>query len=223
MRSERTGSQMKNKIMNLLLGGLAGLVLALSGRAIKEEAAKSLVAEKPALQEPYKENRGKTEAETFQLSAGVTAALEETAVAGVKDSPAGGQAETKETSFNAEERYLLAKIAMAEAEGEDVTGKVLVIRTVLNRVAGEDFPDTIEEVLYQEGQFTPVGNGRFDSVEPDAECYAALAMVENGWDESRGALYFEKAAEESTWHSRNLKELFKYGNQKFYEERKEEN
>lgn len=217
---------MKNKAMNLLLGGLVGLVLALSGRAHQEE--KSLVAEKPAQQEPYKENREKTEAETFQLSAGVTAVLEKTVVAGVmeKDPPAGGQAEAAEQicsmEFNPEECYLLAKIAMAEAEGEDLIGKALVIRTVLNRMCSEEFPDTIEEVLYQEGQFTPVGNGRFDRVEPDEECYAALAMVQNGWDESQGALYFEKAAEESTWHSRNLKELVTYGNQIFYEERKEE-
>lgn len=212
---------MKNKTMNLLLGGLAGLVLALSGRAYQRAVQTEEIQQVTYLKPD--ENPKVPGMASFRVSAGVTAALEETAVAGVKDSPAGGQAETKETVFNAEERYLLAKIAMAEAEGEDVTGKALVIRTVLNRVAGEDFPDTIEEVLYQEGQFTPVGNGRFDSVEPDAECYAALAMVENGWDESRGALYFEKAAEESTWHSRNLKELFKYGNQKFYEERKEEN
>ena len=38
--------------------------------------------------------------------------------------------------------YLLAKIAMAEAEGEDTVGKALVIRTVLNRVESDKFPES---------------------------------------------------------------------------------
>ena len=49
--------------------------------------------------------------------------------------------------WDAEESYMLAKIAMAEAEGEDTKGKALVILTVLNRVWSDQFPDTIAEVI----------------------------------------------------------------------------
>ena len=74
--------------------------------------------------------------------------------------------------FSEEEAYLLAKLAMAEAEGEDTIGKALVIRTVLNRVESENayFPDTIPEVIFQDKAFTPTQNGRYAAVEPNEDC-----------------------------------------------------
>ena len=124
--------------------------------------------------------------------------------------------------WNEAEWYMLAKIAMAEAEGEDTKGKALVIRTVLNRVNSESFPNTIKEVIYQENQFTPIRNGRYDKVEPDDDCYKALEMVEDGWDESEGALYFERSTNKKTWHMKNLKKLFTYGKHTFYTEKGDE-
>lgn len=118
--------------------------------------------------------------------------------------------------WNKKECYMLAKLAMAEAEGEDIKGKALVIRTVLNRVNSKVFPDTIEEVIYQKNQFTPIRNGRYDRVEPDEDCYKALEMVEDGWDESKGALYFERNTDKDTWHKKNLTKLFTHGNHTFY-------
>lgn len=114
-----------------------------------------------------------------------------------------------------EDGYLLAKIAMAEAEDQDTEGKALVICVVLNRVRSSDFPNSIKEVVYQKNQFSPVGNGRFDRVEPDRACRDAFLMVENGWDESMGALYFESESE-STWHREHLRFLFQHGDHMFY-------
>lgn len=105
---------------------------------------------------------------------------------------------------------------MAEAESEDVEGKALVIMVVLNRVWSGKFPDSIPEVIFQERQFSPVGNGRFDRVEPDRECYEALELIQlNQWDESQGALYFESEGK-SNWHRNNLHFLFQHGNHYFY-------
>lgn len=117
--------------------------------------------------------------------------------------------------WSAEESYILTKIAMAEAEGEDTEGKALVILVVLNRVWDDSFPDTIEEVVMQENQFSPVANGRYEKVEPDSDCLDALELVMDG---SEGALYFESRSL-STWHQRNLKYLFKHGNHYFYKEK----
>lgn len=118
--------------------------------------------------------------------------------------------------WDAEDGERLLKIAMAEAEGESVEGKALVMLVVLNRVWSEDFPDTIEEVIFQPRQFTPTAEGgRYYTTEPNEECYEALELVESGWDESRGALYFE-SCKESSWHSRNLEFLFQLGNHQFY-------
>lgn len=115
-----------------------------------------------------------------------------------------------------EDSYLLAKIAMAEAEGEDTEGKALVMLVVLNRVKADGFPDSVEDVIYQARQFSPVASGKFDRVEPDADCWQALSMIElDGWDESMGATYFESESE-STWHEEHLEFLFQHGNHYFY-------
>lgn len=122
--------------------------------------------------------------------------------------------------FDANDAYLLEKIAMTEAESEDTEGKALVMLVVLNRVWDTRFPDTIEEVIMQDGAFTPVSNGRYDKVEPDADCMKAMELITvEHWDESQGALYFEKASDESTWHSRNLQKLFTHGAHTFYTEK----
>ena len=49
-----------------------------------------------------------------------------------------------------EDKYLLAKIVMAEAEGESLECKILVIFVILNRVESLEpyFPDTIKDVMY---------------------------------------------------------------------------
>ena len=94
-------------------------------------------------------------------------------------------------------------------------GKADVILVVLNRVWSDKFPDSIEEVIYQKNQFSPVSNGRFDKVEPDEDCWEALLMVEHGWDESQGALYFESESA-STWHRNHLQFLFQHGDHMFY-------
>ena len=112
------------------------------------------------------------------------------------------------------DQYLLAKIAMAEAEAEDTVGKALVIRVVLNRVNSQKFPNTVEKVIFQYDQFSPIKNGRWDRVEPSADCWEALAMVINGWDESQGALYFESRG--YGWHSETLDFLYKHGCHYFY-------
>jgi len=51
--------------------------------------------------------------------------------------------------WDSDDAYRLAKIAMAEAESEDTEGKALVMLVVLNRVWDDEFPDTIEEVIFQ--------------------------------------------------------------------------
>lgn len=115
---------------------------------------------------------------------------------------------TYSKNWNVDDEYLLAKIAMAEAEGESLETKVLVILTVLNRVHSGEFPDTINDVLFQvvggTHQFTPIADGRWYRVEPNDECWEAVRIVqETMYDYSYGALYFESDPGEN-WHSRNL-------------------
>lgn len=127
------------------------------------------------------------------------------------------QSKIRSMDWNSDAVYKLTKLAMAEAESEDTEGKALVMLVVLNRVWSDEFPDTIEDVIFQEGQFSPISNGRYDEVEPDEDCYRALQLIQTGWDKSRGATYFESKSD-STWHSENLTFLFKHGKHYFYKE-----
>ena len=124
---------------------------------------------------------------------------------------------TYSKDWSAKESYLLAKIAMAEAEGCNTQTKTLIIMCVLNRVWSDEFPDTIEEVIFQENQFSPIDNGRWDRVEPNEDCYEAVKIVmEAKYDYSGGATYFENCADEDNWHSRNLEFLYESEGIRFY-------
>lgn len=124
---------------------------------------------------------------------------------------------TYSKDWSAKESYLLARIAMAEAEGCNTQTKTLIIMCVLNRVWSDEFPDTIEEVIFQENQFSPIDNGRWDRVEPNEDCYEAVKVVmEAKYDYSGGATYFENCADEDNWHSRNLEFLYESEGIRFY-------
>ena len=119
--------------------------------------------------------------------------------------------------WSEEESYLLAKIAMAEAEGCNTQTKTLIIMCVLNRVWSDEFPDTIKEVIFQENQFSPIDNGRWDRVKPNEDCYQAVkAVMEAKYDYSGGATYFESCSNEDNWHSRNLEFLYESEGIRFY-------
>lgn len=128
----------------------------------------------------------------------------------------------RSTDWDSDESYMLAKLAMAEAEGESTTGKAMVIEVVINRVWDENFPGSIEDVIYEKNQFACVKNGRFDRVEPDDDCWQALAMAMQDLQRpdqmAMGATYYEVTHEGSSWHKRNLIELFTCGSHTFYKE-----
>ena len=75
---------------------------------------------------------------------------------------------------------LLAALIWAEAGDQDFYGKRLVADVVLNRVASPAWPDTVEGVIFQEGQFSVVSNGRLNQASPDAECYDAASLALDG-------------------------------------------
>ena len=55
---------------------------------------------------------------------------------------------------------LLACLVWAEAGNQDLKGKQLVADVVLNRMYDPRFPDTISDVIYQQGQFYEKGDPR---------------------------------------------------------------
>ncbi len=91
------------------------------------------------------------------------------------------------------ELALLAAIIQCEAGGESHTGKVAVGAVIMNRVRSSSFPDTISEVVYQSGQFSPVSNGSLSTVLAQgarSDCYQAAQEALDGSNPIGDALYF---------------------------------
>lgn len=77
-----------------------------------------------------------------------------------------------EEDISFEDLYLLAKIIYAEAGSEWLSDewKMCVGEVVLNRVESSEFPDTIPEVLYQQGQYYSKSSTYFANLKPSARC-----------------------------------------------------
>ena len=73
-------------------------------------------------------------------------------------------AEAQAASVAASEQELLAALIYCEAGNQPYEGQVAVGAVVMNRVRSGSFPDTITDVIYQSGQFTPAMTGWLDSV-----------------------------------------------------------
>ncbi|NUK31326.1 cell wall hydrolase [Parageobacillus sp. VR-IP] len=99
------------------------------------------------------------------------------------------------------EKDLLARLVRAEAKVEPYAGKVAVVIVVLNQVNDPQFPNSIKEVIYQPGQFTPVSNG---AINQPADVESIKAVEEAlAYDRSKGygSLFFYNP---KTSHSRWL-------------------
>ena len=62
------------------------------------------------------------------------------------------------------DKELLAALIFCEAGNQPYEGQVAVGAVVMNRVKSSSYPDTITDVIYQSGQFTPAMTGWLDSV-----------------------------------------------------------
>ena len=88
---------------------------------------------------------------------------------------------------------LLAALIWCEAGNQPYEGMVAVGAVVMNRVASSSFPNTISEVIYQSGQFTPAYSGALSSALANgvpSDCYSAAGDALAGSDPTGGALYF---------------------------------
>lgn len=79
----------------------------------------------------------------------------------------------RELYLTEREKQLLAQLVHSEAGIESYEVMRCVVDVVLNRVDNSAFPNTIEEVIYQPGQFSVIHNGSFDK--------AAYELTEDDW------------------------------------------
>ena len=118
------------------------------------------------------------------------------------------------------EKEILFRIVEAEATSEDIYGKILVANVVLNRMLDDEFPETVEGVVFQSGQFSPIRDGRYYTVTITEETVEAVERALSGEDYSKGALYFfarkRTTSSKAKWFDTALKKVLKYGGHEFY-------
>lgn len=91
---------------------------------------------------------------------------------------------------------LLASIIFCEAGNQPYEGQVAVGAVVMNRVESEIYPNSVEEVIYQSGQFGPAVTGWLDQVRAcdgyTPETFQAALDAMSGSDPVEGCLYFDQ-------------------------------
>ena len=106
----------------------------------------------------------------------------------------------------------LASVIWGEARGETLRGQLLVAETVLNRLADDNYPDTICGVVRQKSQYyTPKG--------ADAETLdlAEKVIAEEVALPVTGATHFHHSRVKPTWAKR-FKLVAIEGNHRFYKD-----
>ena len=103
----------------------------------------------------------------------------------------------KEEAAKAEferQKKLLAALIFCEAGNQPYKGQVAVGAVVMNRIASSKYPNNIDAVIYQKGQFGPARNGKLDRVlrsgSYTSSCLQAAEDALNGVDPVEGCLYF---------------------------------
>ena len=134
------------------------------------------------------------EAARLEAEAQAKAAAEEAARLEAEAQQAALAAQT--AAISAEELKLLANIIYCEAGSESYVGKVAVGNVIMNRVKSASQPNTITEVVYAKGQFSPVRNGSLQralsSDKADAACYQAAIEALAGAQPVGGKLFFRR-------------------------------
>ena len=159
-----------------------------------EAEAQAKAAEEAARIEAEAQAKAAEEAARLAAEAQAKAAAEEAARLEAEAQQAALAAQT--AAISTEELKLLANIIYCEAGSESYVGKVAVGNVIMNRVKSASQPNTITEVVYAKGQFSPVRNGSLQralsSDKADAACYQAAIEALAGAQPVGGKLFFRR-------------------------------
>ena len=175
-----------------------------AARLEAEAQAKAAAEEAARLEAEAQAKAAAEEAARLEAEAQAKAAAEEAArleaeaqakAAEAQQAALAAQA-AQTAAVSAEELKLLANIIYCEAGSESYVGKVAVGNVIMNRVKSASQPNTITEVVYAKGQFSPVRNGSLQralsSDKADAACYQAAIEALAGAQPVGGKLFFRR-------------------------------
>lgn len=116
--------------------------------------------------------------------------------------------------ISVEDAEILMKIAVLEDYTDDVS-QAYIMSIILNRVNSPEFPNTVKEVVEQEGQFLKLTDRRYINAKPDVNSHFALAKIESG-EIKTDFLFYEWIQVKNSWASRNREVALEYGGSRFY-------
>ena len=161
-----------------------------------EAEAQAKAAEEAARLEAEAQAKAAEEAARLEAEAQAKAAEEAARIAAEAQQAALAAQAAQTAAISAEELKLLANIIYCEAGSESYVGKVAVGNVIMNRVKSASQPNTITEVVYAKGQFSPVRNGSLQralsSDKADAACYQAAIEALAGAQPVGGKLFFRR-------------------------------
>lgn len=101
-----------------------------------------------------------------------------------------------------DEAALLMKVARSEG-GDTKEGQLWIMGVILNRLNDDRFPNTIEKVISQTGQFEVYRTGVYKNADVNANSHLALADLESGINPTQGAVWFESNTNsDHSWHKK---------------------
>ncbi len=151
-------------------------------------------------------------AEAFGAEVGYTA---ETGVATVTSG--SGTILSGDEYYNQDDLFWLSRVIYRESGNQSLEGKIAVGNVVLNRVHSAKFPNTVYEVIFQRGQFTPVSNGSIH-LTPNAESVIAAKLCLDGANTVGNAIYFlNPRYSPNSWAARTRTHVATIGAHAFYQ------
>lgn len=129
----------------------------------------------------------------------------------VEEKPAKKDSRYPEIELTADERNLLARVVWVESRGESFEGQQAVAEVVFNRMMSENFADTLEGVIFGEGQFRSVPfladaepyQTQYDAIESalygpnvlptDVYYFATTPTNDNVWGQIGGHIFCREA------------------------------
>lgn len=106
------------------------------------------------------------------------------------------KAEREAAELQSQYQELMASIIFCEAGNQPYEGQVAVGAVIMNRVRSSSYPNSIEAVIYQSGQFGPASTGWLDRVRSTRGYTASAMQAANdalaGANPIGGCLYFDQ-------------------------------
>ena len=114
--------------------------------------------------------------------------------------------------FTDEEIEILQRITEAECTGQSIESKENVVSVIINRILDLNFPDTMSEIVFQDGQFSPISDGRYYSVDITKDTIKAVDNILKDGVKHEGIFFCNmkdvKLLSKKNWF-KNLEFLFK--------------